>query len=166
MTTSSIMASMIIIVLFHMFLHFFLDALNNIYRSNDFIKELKYISSMKDGTLSCTKKAFRELCDRYEITEFPAFRTVYTHYIPDVNDKDFSCTFNRKQRKLIHACLLFIQLITMPIANSYTDNLVFLISAWIWAAASCFLLTLTGILSVEKELAIYNQTNFIKFTHD
>lgn len=166
MTTSSIMISLAIFVIFHLFLYFFLDALNNIYRSNDFIKELKYISSMKDDVLTCTKKAFRQLCDRYEITEFPAFRTVHTHYIPDVNDKDFSCTIKRKERKLIHAGFLFIQLISMPIAYSPTDNLFFLLSAWTWAATSCFLLMLTGILSVEKELAIYNVTNFIKFTHD
>lgn len=166
MTTSSIMISLAIFVIFHLFLHFFLDALNNIYRSNDFIKELKYISSMKDDVLTCSKKTFRELCDRYEITEFPAFRSPYIHYIPDVNDKNFSCSIKRKERKLIHAGLLFIQLITMPIAYSHTDNLVFLLSAWAWAAASCFLLVLTGILSVEKELAIYNETNFIKFTHD
>ena len=166
MTLIGIILSIFVFIFFHILLYLFLDALNNIYRSNDFIKELKNISSMKDDVLTCSKKAFRKLCDRYEITEFPAFRTVHTHYIPDVNDKDFSCTTKRKERKLIHAGFLFIQLIFMSIAYSSTDNLFFLLSAWTWAATSCFLLMLTGILSVEKELAIYNVTNFIKFTHD
>ena len=165
MALISIMISIFVFILFHTLLHLFLDALNDIFRSHDFIRDLKYISSMKNGVMTCSKKAFRQLCDRYEITEFPAFRTPYIHYIPDVNNKYFSCTIKRKDRKLIHSGLLFMQIVTILLVFIPTYNTVFIVSVSVWVALSCLLLVFTGILSVEKELAIYNVVTPTKFTN-
>lgn len=165
MTLIGIILSIFVFIVFHTLLYLFLDALNNIFRSHDFIRELKYISTMKGGVMTCSKKAFRQLCDRYEITEFPAFRTPYIHYIPDVNSKYFSCTIKRKDRKLVHSCLLFMQIITIPLVFTPIYNTVLVASVSVWVALSCLLLVFTGILSVEKELAIYNVVTPTKFTN-
>lgn len=157
--------SIFVFIFFHTLLHLFLDALNNIFRSHDFIRELKDISITKDGKMTCSRKAFQQLCDRYEITEFPAFRTPYIHYIPDVNSKNFSSTIKRKDRKLLHSCFLFMQIITIPLVFTPIYNTLFIASVSVWLVLSCLLLVFTGILSVEKELAIYKVTNFTKFTN-
>jgi hypothetical protein len=58
-----------------------------------------------------------------------------------------------------------MQIITIPLVFTPIYNTVLIASVSVWVALSCLLLVFTGILSVEKELAIYNVVTPTKFTN-
>lgn len=166
METKEIWLTVSLYVVFHILLHYFLDAINNYWYSIEFVQELNHLSFKDDGKLMCDKNEFKQLCIKYGVTEFPCFRTVYVHYIPDVNDNDDLSPIKRRLRKFIHIQMLALQTIFLLTSVFLVSDVLFLLNAWLWASVCCVLLALVGILRVEKELGIYTVTNKINFTRN